>query len=459
MTRSPALRRPLARTAFHGAVSAVPAALLLASLCAGAPGTAQAQAQVRAQAKDGCGEVTVRAGQTLTGIAKEAGVAVETLFDANRDRLASPDRIGVGQSLRLPCKAAAEAEAEAPADPAAPATPEPERERDDAAPAPTSEPPDDPSGALPPRARPENPDDAPAPPPASRPTPLAPPPEPGPADAPLPVLELPPGPGAPAAMVRDAIALARAALADAVPGRALLTVGEVEARTGAGDSAVDQAGNGGDEAAEEAPQEQTPAGEPPLAPLPSAAGSGGAPAAPPADPLAALAPGGRALLAYPVWWPDCAALSRLSPRDAALCARHDASRPLAVMRMAWFARADAVPLDAPPPPDARICRAEGRPDADLAALGLAPPRARRLAPADDAACLEMLAQGEADFASLPAAALAEALKGSFRLPPGLERRPELERSLALRAVAHGGSPEGRAALDALDAGLESLARE
>ena len=449
MTRSPALRRPLARTAFHGAVSAVPAALLLASLCAGAPGTAQAQAQVRAQAKDGCGEVTVRAGQTLTGIAKEAGVAVETLFDANRDRLASPDRIGVGQSLRLPCKAAAEAEAEAPADPAAPATPEPERERDDAAPAPTSEPPDDPSGALPPRARPENPDDAPAPPPASRPTPLAPPPEPGPADAPLPVLELPLGPGAPAAMVRDAIALARAALADAVPGRALLTVGEVEARTGAGDSAVDQAGNGGDEAAEEAPQEQTPAGEPPLAPLPSAAGSGGAPAAPPADPLAALAPGGRALLAYPVWWPDC----------AALCARHDASRPLAVMRMAWFARADAVPLDAPPPPDARICRAEGRPDADLAALGLAPPRARRLAPADDAACLEMLAQGEADFASLPAAALAEALKGSFRLPPGLERRPELERSLALRAVAHGGSPEGRAALDALDAGLESLARE
>ncbi|MEE3099700.1 MAG: LysM domain-containing protein, partial [Pseudomonadota bacterium] len=119
-------RRPRSRAITSGA-----AALLAGALTAGAPlaigalataasaGAARAQAQAQAQpraetpgrAADGCGEVVVRAGQTLTGIAEAAGETLEALIAANRGRLADPDRIAVGQRLRLPCATEAAAPA------------------------------------------------------------------------------------------------------------------------------------------------------------------------------------------------------------------------------------------------------------------------------------------------------------------------------------------------------------
>ena len=59
----------------------------------------------QAQAQDACTSYTVVGGDTLSAIASAAETrgGFQTLFDANRDVLASPNLLEVGQVLRLPC--------------------------------------------------------------------------------------------------------------------------------------------------------------------------------------------------------------------------------------------------------------------------------------------------------------------------------------------------------------------
>lgn len=59
----------------------------------------------QAQAQEACSIYTVVAGDTLSGIASAADTrgGFQTLFDANRDILASPNLLEVGQVLRMPC--------------------------------------------------------------------------------------------------------------------------------------------------------------------------------------------------------------------------------------------------------------------------------------------------------------------------------------------------------------------
>ncbi|SFH80319.1 LysM peptidoglycan-binding domain-containing protein [Albimonas pacifica] len=291
-----------------------------------------------------CGEHVVRPGETLGAIARAAPGAptAQALFEANRDRLSSPDLIAVGQTLRLPCppgetpagtgdQPAAEApRAEDPA-PDAPAEAEAEAE---AAP-----------GAAGPEAAPGDPDPHVA---SERPGETAlPSPPPTPPDPEAGPIRLAWG-GDAAAMPAAGRARARllAALERGAPGR------EVQVEPAAGEA------------------------------------------------RARIAPGGEADLAFAWIAPDCAALPRLDAVSAELCARYVFSAPLAEAQTAWFVRADDRARTAEDLSGLRICRPEGRPAGDLAALRLAPPRARRVAPATAADCLRLLRAGEAEAAAL-----------------------------------------------------------
>ncbi|MEM1316020.1 MAG: hypothetical protein AAGI51_15790, partial [Pseudomonadota bacterium] len=176
---------------------------------------------------------------------------------------------------------------------------------------------------------------------------------------------------------------------------------------------------------------------------------------------AARAPEGRLSaydLVYPWVRPDCDRLERLPPELAARCTRYDFSQPLATARIAWFARADAPFVGAERPSELRgltICRPEGMFDGDLAAAGLAPPRAGRLSPATARACLDAVAAGEADLASLEAREARRA-RAAFPPLPDVTELPALASRVTLHAAAWRGSTAGRAALAILDAGLDAL---
>ena len=140
-------------------VSLALAPALLALVCAVAPAAAQT-----------CGEHVVKAGDSLSRIALAApgSPSPQAVFEANRDRLTSPDHIEIGQTLRLPCPPGASGEppseagtgaseggsAGAPEDAAPPggeADPDLPSERPDAAaalPSPPPTPPDPEAGAI-----------------------------------------------------------------------------------------------------------------------------------------------------------------------------------------------------------------------------------------------------------------------------------------------------------------------
>ncbi len=340
-------------------------------------------------AAQSCGEHVVEPGETLSAIARAAPGAPtpQAVFEVNRDRLKSPDLIAVGQTLRLPCPP----EAAPPQDVAEDAPPP------DALPDATP-------GALPGEdaSDPGDPDPAPGdadpdvpserPPEAALPSP--PPTPPDPAAGPI---RLAWG-GDAAAMPAAERARARllAALAEAAPDRPVEIAAEAD------------------------------------------------------EARARIGPGGPADLAFAWVAPDCAALPRLDAASAELCARYEFSAPLAQAETVWFVRAGDGARTAEDLAGARICRPEGRPAGDLAALRLAPPRARRLAPATAADCLRLLREGEAEAAAIfvedaPAAA------------PDLRRLETLGGPQSLVALAHPANPRGRAALTALDRGLAALA--
>lgn len=92
-------------------MSRLGAALGAAALALGLAGAAAAQPQI-------CAEHVVAPGETLAGISREVygRSAPDLIFEANRDRLDSPDSIRPGQTLRLPCDPRAEGQGAAAAD-------------------------------------------------------------------------------------------------------------------------------------------------------------------------------------------------------------------------------------------------------------------------------------------------------------------------------------------------------
>jgi hypothetical protein len=183
---------------------------------------------------------------------------------------------------------------------------------------------------------------------------------------------------------------------------------------------------------------------------------------PPAGVEAALertGPNGPWHISYPWIAPDCARLDRLPPALARRCATLDFSSPLATLRFAWIVRPESAAAAAQGPEALRgltLCRPEGAFDGDLAADGLAPPRARRLAPPDAAACLAAVAEGAADVASLAADEARAALADRSPDAPALAENAALASSVTLHAAARRDSPFGRAALAALDSGLAAI---
>ncbi|MGM0584441.1 MAG: LysM peptidoglycan-binding domain-containing protein [Pseudomonadota bacterium] len=103
-------------------MSRLRAALGATALALGLAGAGAAQPEI-------CGEHVVAPGETLVGISREVygRPAPDLIFEANRDRLDSPDSIRPGQTLRLPCDPRAEGQGAAPADAESdpPATPPP----------------------------------------------------------------------------------------------------------------------------------------------------------------------------------------------------------------------------------------------------------------------------------------------------------------------------------------------
>lgn len=69
-----------------------------------APAAANPEAEHEADGEAGR-EIVVQSGWTLSSIAKKAygdSARAADIFEANRDRLSDPDRLEVGQTLRLP---------------------------------------------------------------------------------------------------------------------------------------------------------------------------------------------------------------------------------------------------------------------------------------------------------------------------------------------------------------------
>ncbi|MFO7857261.1 MAG: LysM peptidoglycan-binding domain-containing protein [Paracoccaceae bacterium] len=175
--------------------------------------------------------------------------------------------------------------------------------------------------------------------------------------------------------------------------------------------------------------------------------------------LAATGPEGPSHLSYPWIRPDCGRLHRLPPDLARRCATLDFSAPLATLDVVWIARPGGPAAAATGSDRLRgltLCRPSGTFDGDLAAAGLAPPRARRVAAPDAAACLAAVADGRADVASLPAHAASAAMEARPPDAPALTANPALASSVTLHAAARRDSPAGRAGLAALDVGLARL---
>lgn len=175
--------------------------------------------------------------------------------------------------------------------------------------------------------------------------------------------------------------------------------------------------------------------------------------------LAATGPEGPSHLSYPWIRPECGRLHRLPPDLGRRCATLDFSAPLAALDFVWIARPGSPAATASGPSALRgltLCRPRGTFDGDIAAAGLAPPRARRLAAPDAAACLVAVADGAADVASLPAGAAKAALDARPTDAPALTANPALASSVTLHAAARRDSPAGRAGLAALDVGLARL---
>lgn len=362
-----------------------------------------------------CGSHVVQPGETLSAIARKFdGLDAQAIFEANRDRLTGPDMIRVGQSLRIPCAPGA-----TPAD--APAKPESGTAQGAAQSAAQS------AGAKAgdPNADDPNADDA----------------RPGDAEA-----EGASGDGGAAASAGDAPAgdgqgaAQRPLLPSPPPFPAPVDQGPIHVAWG-GDVEALAAGPRAMARLRAALALSAPGRTLDVAAAPG-----------PAQALARIAPGGGAALALAFLAPDCGALPRLDPAAAAICARYDLSAPLADAEIAWIVPAGAAVAGPADLAGARICRPAGRPDSDIAALGLAPPRARRLAPITAEDCLAALRAGEADAASL-------FVEGATALGPDLVRVPGMGGRLPAVALAPRGDAAAQVALRALDAGLARLAEE
>ena len=97
------MTNPMTRFAISKPTKLVCASNAVAAVAMAASFTALTAEQ--AQAQDACAEYTVVRGDTLSVIASAADVrgGFQTLFDANTDVLTNPNRLEVGQVLRIPC--------------------------------------------------------------------------------------------------------------------------------------------------------------------------------------------------------------------------------------------------------------------------------------------------------------------------------------------------------------------
>ncbi|MEO0681096.1 MAG: LysM peptidoglycan-binding domain-containing protein [Pseudomonadota bacterium] len=389
------------------------ACLTVAALAGGAAAQDAPRTAAERQAASGCGLHEVGPGQTLAGIAAARGATVAALLAAN-PRITNPDAIFAGTRLTLPC-------------PEAPKTPET-------------------SGAAPPAnaagAAAEEKTGAETSSQAAV----------GPQRSPLPAAR--PDVAPPDVATQVEAAAAAPPESETTPAPAAPPSDEAPVRTLRSDADLPEAGGAvsallGDALAE-ADRRSAPA-------APAAAASPDAETeAPPAPGLGEDPPGFD--LVYPWIRPDCERLERLPPSLAERCARYDFSAPLGTARIAWYVRADGPLVTAEDPSAFRgrvICRPERMFDGDLAAAGLAPPRAGRISPATARGCLEAVAAGEAEAASLELGAARRARADGPPLPE-LTELPELRREVTLHAAAWRGSVTGRAALAALDAGLAAL---
>ncbi len=175
--------------------------------------------------------------------------------------------------------------------------------------------------------------------------------------------------------------------------------------------------------------------------------------------LEVILPLGGLQLSFPWVYPECGEASQLTPIEARLCADYIASDSLYEQVTEFFARADGAWAQVDTPEammGARLCRPMGYPTGDLTRLGLLPDGVLLVRAETPLNCLRAVDEGRVDIASMDAR-LTRALVATKGLQNPLIVLEAFTRVDPLRAVARRDDPQGRAAIEAFNTGLASLA--
>lgn len=159
------------------------------------------------------------------------------------------------------------------------------------------------------------------------------------------------------------------------------------------------------------------------------------------------------VLHFPVLMPDCAAAG--DP-----CASAVFSDPVAQITTRFFARRDLRLAAARHGEDLRglrLCRPAGAIADDLAAAGLTGSGAKLLDAESFAACIGLVASGDADVASFSTDGADEGLRVLARLS-GLDELAGIAATHTVHVAGRGDDPAAVAMIDALNAGLQTLRR-
>ncbi|HSF94137.1 MAG TPA: transporter substrate-binding domain-containing protein [Thermohalobaculum sp.] len=163
-------------------------------------------------------------------------------------------------------------------------------------------------------------------------------------------------------------------------------------------------------------------------------------------------------IGFPWYKPDCTQAERLSESIRARCTGFVFSDPIYAVSMGYYVRSGDA-LTAAETHDAlegkRLCRPAGYFTFDLDQADLREPRVTRVVPPTAADCFTLLMQGEVDVISL-SASLAEPQISRLGLVGHVVEARQLATSQTLHAVASESSPEGRAYIEMLNAGIADL---
>lgn len=177
--------------------------------------------------------------------------------------------------------------------------------------------------------------------------------------------------------------------------------------------------------------------------------------------LTELLPGEEYDLGFPWFRPDCSRLRNLSEEMQARCTGFLFSEPLYEVPVAYFVTADSRVRDAEVHSalfGQRLCRPAGLFAFDLEAAQMVEPNVTLVRPETAGECFEQLAAGEVDVVSVEAATGEHEIT-QHRLRGRVIELPALATTETLHVVSAKSNPYGEAFLGLVDKGLEQLRAE